>query len=240
MPGWSSRASGCRRSRPTRPFAPVCRAFPVHGARRRRSGRRGSPCGRDGARGAHILDAGCGPGRLGGYLAAAGHDAVGVDVDPTLIEAAEQDHPGHAGLSATSAELDCPRGITDPFDVIVSAGNVMTSPPAPGSRCWVGCAPTCGPTVERCSVRRRPRLPVRRVLPGRGRGRFRGRPAAVHVGFATVHRRRRLRRDPSAGIGSGRWLDRVDAAFVTSRQPRRRDRRFDGAGKSTAPKDAKS
>lgn len=44
-------------------------------------------------RGARILDAGCGPGRLVGDL----------------------------------AELDLPaRGITDPFDVIVSAGNVMT------------------------------------------------------------------------------------------------------------------
>jgi len=78
-------------------------------------------------RGAHILDAGCGPGRLGGYLAAAGHDVVGVDVDPTLIEAAEQDHPGPRWLVGDLAELDLPaRGITDPFDVIVSAGNVMT------------------------------------------------------------------------------------------------------------------
>jgi len=45
-------------------------------------------------RGARILDAGCGPGRLGGHLAAIGHDVVGVDVDPVLIEAAEHDHPG--------------------------------------------------------------------------------------------------------------------------------------------------
>lgn len=78
-------------------------------------------------RGARILDAGCGPGRLGGYLAAAGHDVVGVDVDPTLIEAAEQDHPGPRWLVGDLAELDLPgRGITEPFDVILSAGNVMT------------------------------------------------------------------------------------------------------------------
>lgn len=78
-------------------------------------------------RGAHILDAGCGPGRLGGYLAAAGHHVVGVDVDPTLIEAAEQDCPGPTWLVGDLAELDLPaRGITDPFDVILSAGNVMT------------------------------------------------------------------------------------------------------------------
>ncbi|CAM4463968.1 Magnesium-protoporphyrin O-methyltransferase [Mycobacterium basiliense] len=78
-------------------------------------------------RGARILDAGCGPGRLGGYLVAAGHHVVGVDVDPQLIEAAKQDHPGPHWLVGDLAELDlCTRGITEPFDVIVSAGNVMT------------------------------------------------------------------------------------------------------------------
>jgi SAM-dependent methyltransferase len=78
-------------------------------------------------RGARILDAGCGPGRLGGYLADAGHHVVGVDVDPALIAAAEQDHPGPRWLVGDLAELDLPaRGIAEPFDVIVSAGNVMT------------------------------------------------------------------------------------------------------------------
>jgi SAM-dependent methyltransferase len=75
---------------------------------------------------ARILDAGCGPGRLGGYLAAAGHRVVGVDVDPALIAAAEQDYPGPQWLVGDLAELDLPeRGITEPFDIIVSAGNVM-------------------------------------------------------------------------------------------------------------------
>ncbi len=79
------------------------------------------------ARGARILDAGCGPGRVGGYLARAGHRVVGVDVDPALIEAAEQDHPGPHWVVGDLAELDLPaRGITEPFDIIVSAGNVMT------------------------------------------------------------------------------------------------------------------
>lgn len=78
-------------------------------------------------RGAHILDAGCGPGRLGGYLAAAGHRVVGVDVDPVLIEAAEHDHPGPRWLVGDLAELDLPaRGVTEPFDLIMLAGNVMT------------------------------------------------------------------------------------------------------------------
>src|SRR3712207_5424138 len=78
-------------------------------------------------RGARILDAGCGSGRLGGYLASAGHHVVGVDVDPVLIEAAQQDHPGPRWLVGDLAELDLPaRGIREPFDGIVCAGNVMT------------------------------------------------------------------------------------------------------------------
>jgi len=79
------------------------------------------------ARGSRILYAGCGPGRIGGYLAAAGHEVVGVDVDPALIAAAEEDHPGPRWLVGDLAELDLPaRGIPEPFDLIVSAGNVMT------------------------------------------------------------------------------------------------------------------
>lgn len=78
-------------------------------------------------RGARILDAGCGPGRVGAALAAAGHEVVGVDVDPVLIEAAEEDHPGPLWLVGDLAELDLPaRGVTERFDALVCAGNVMT------------------------------------------------------------------------------------------------------------------
>ena len=52
------------------------------------------------SRGARILDAGCGPGRVGGYLAAAGHDVVGVDVDPALIAAASLSNPRFPPLPA--------------------------------------------------------------------------------------------------------------------------------------------
>lgn len=77
-------------------------------------------------RGARILDAGCGPGRVGAALAARGHTVVGVDVDPVLVRAANSDHPGPMWLVGDLAELDLPaRGITEPFDVIVCAGNVM-------------------------------------------------------------------------------------------------------------------
>ncbi len=77
-------------------------------------------------RGARILDAGCGPGRLGGHLHRQGHTVVGVDVDPALIEAAQADHPGPTWLVGDLAHLDLPaRGVTEPFDVAVAAGNVM-------------------------------------------------------------------------------------------------------------------
>lgn len=85
-------------------------------------------------RGSRVLDAGCGPGRTGGWLARAGHSVVGVDVDPVLIAAAEQDHPGPRWLVGDLAELDLPaRGIHEAFDVVVSAGNVMAFL-APGTR----------------------------------------------------------------------------------------------------------
>jgi SAM-dependent methyltransferase len=79
------------------------------------------------ARGARVLDAGCGPGRVGAFLAEAGHTVVGVDVDPVLIAAAEEDRPGPTWLVGDLAELDLPsQGIQEGFDAIVCAGNVMT------------------------------------------------------------------------------------------------------------------
>lgn len=77
-------------------------------------------------RGARILDAGCGPGRLGGWLHQQGHTVVGVDADPKLIEAAVADHPGPRWLVSDLAHLDLDAvGEPEPFDAIVVAGNVM-------------------------------------------------------------------------------------------------------------------
>jgi SAM-dependent methyltransferase len=78
-------------------------------------------------RGARVLDAGSGTGRIGGHLAAVGHDVVGVDGDPVLVAEAEKEHPGARWLVGDLAELDLAASdVTEPFHVIVCAGNVMT------------------------------------------------------------------------------------------------------------------
>jgi len=77
-------------------------------------------------RGARVLDGGCGPGRVGGELHRRGHTVVGVDADPELIAAAEEDHPGPRWLTADLSELDLPSmGEPEPFDGAVLAGNVL-------------------------------------------------------------------------------------------------------------------
>lgn len=78
------------------------------------------------ARNSRILDAGCGPGRVGAFLHVLGHDVVGADLDPELIAAAEVDHPGPTWLVGNLAELDLGADGIEPFDVIVCAGNVVT------------------------------------------------------------------------------------------------------------------
>jgi 2-polyprenyl-3-methyl-5-hydroxy-6-metoxy-1,4-benzoquinol methylase len=80
-------------------------------------------------RGSRVLDAGCGTGRLSGALQARGHEVVGVDIDPALIEAAEADHPGPHYVVADLSELALDQ---DPFDAALLAGNVLVFV-APGS-----------------------------------------------------------------------------------------------------------
>jgi 2-polyprenyl-3-methyl-5-hydroxy-6-metoxy-1,4-benzoquinol methylase len=92
-------------------------------------------------RGARVLDAGCGQGRVGAELAARGHRVVGVDADAGLIQAARADHPDLEWVVADLADLDLAdldlsgldlSGLDlsadgDPglFDAAVMAGNVM-------------------------------------------------------------------------------------------------------------------
>lgn len=78
-------------------------------------------------RGSRILDAGCGSGRIGGWLAARGHQVLGIDLDPHLIAVAQEDYPQAqwlAGNLADSAVFDLD-GSRRQFDIIVSAGNVV-------------------------------------------------------------------------------------------------------------------
>ncbi|WP_166134154.1 class I SAM-dependent methyltransferase [Nocardioides ochotonae] len=76
-------------------------------------------------RGARILDAGCGTGRLSGELAARGHIVVGLDADPVLIEAARVDHPGPTYGVVDLSELELADVGEEPVDLVVCAGNVM-------------------------------------------------------------------------------------------------------------------
>ncbi|NPC97340.1 bifunctional 2-polyprenyl-6-hydroxyphenol methylase/3-demethylubiquinol 3-O-methyltransferase UbiG [Nocardioides sp. zg-DK7169] len=76
-------------------------------------------------RGARILDAGCGAGRLSGELAARGHTVVGLDADPVLIEAARVDHPGPTYGVVDLSELELADVGGEPVDLVVCAGNVM-------------------------------------------------------------------------------------------------------------------
>lgn len=80
-----------------------------------------------------ILDAGCGPGRIGAELHARGHTVVGVDVDAELVAAATADHPGPQWTVADLADLALG---APPFDAAVLAGNVMIFL-APGSEARV-------------------------------------------------------------------------------------------------------
>ena len=74
-----------------------------------------------------ILDAGCGFGRHAAWLHAQGHAVVGVDGDDELIADARALRPGATWLGQDLNELDLPSvGVTEPFDVILCAGNVVT------------------------------------------------------------------------------------------------------------------
>ncbi|MBC3185590.1 class I SAM-dependent methyltransferase [Corynebacterium sp. zg-331] len=72
---------------------------------------------------ARILDAGCGTGRLGGWLAQRGHRVHGVDLDPVLIDYARADYPestwevGDLGVDPLERQA---------YNAVVCAGNVMT------------------------------------------------------------------------------------------------------------------
>jgi ribosomal protein L11 methylase PrmA len=78
------------------------------------------------APGSHVLDAGCGTGRVAAELHRRGHRVVGVDVDPVLLDACRADHPGPLWIEADLSRFDLgAEGVAEPFDGIVVAGNVL-------------------------------------------------------------------------------------------------------------------
>jgi SAM-dependent methyltransferase len=78
------------------------------------------------APGSRVIDAGCGPGRVGAVLHARGHRVVGVDVDSVLIDAAREDHPDVTWLVSDLVELNLASfGELELFDAAVLAGNVL-------------------------------------------------------------------------------------------------------------------
>jgi 2-polyprenyl-3-methyl-5-hydroxy-6-metoxy-1,4-benzoquinol methylase len=73
-----------------------------------------------GDRKVRLLDAGCGTGRLAIEMVKRGHHAVGVDLDPDMIELAATKAPHVNWHVADLSKLS----LGDKFDVIVMAGNI--------------------------------------------------------------------------------------------------------------------
>lgn len=82
-------------------------------------------------RGAAVLDAGCGTGRVAGELARRGHDVLGIDSDASMLDVARRS----TGVRWALADL-ATLGLPERFDLIVAAGNVMVFL-APGTEAQV-------------------------------------------------------------------------------------------------------
>ena len=80
-------------------------------------------------RGARILDAGSGMGRIGAALRARGHDAYGVDLDAGLVEQSRATYPDLPVTQARLEQLDrafmSAHGMPATYDLVVCVGNVM-------------------------------------------------------------------------------------------------------------------
>jgi SAM-dependent methyltransferase len=87
----------------------------------------------------HVLDAGCGTGRVAIELVRRGTPAVGVDVDPSMLATARARAPGLRFRQADLSDPDLDLGLR--FDLVVMAGNVPLFTPAGTQAALVaGCA----------------------------------------------------------------------------------------------------
>jgi len=80
-------------------------------------------------RGARILDAGSGMGRIGAALRRAGHHAVGDDLDAGLLQQSRAAYPdlpvAQARLETLNAGFFAAHGMPTDYDLVVCVGNVM-------------------------------------------------------------------------------------------------------------------
>ena len=74
-----------------------------------------------------MLDAGCGTGRVAIELARRGHDVVGVDLDPAMLDLACDKAPDLAWIRGDLSDVvvSGDAGERRQFDAAVAAGNVM-------------------------------------------------------------------------------------------------------------------
>ncbi|MBB6628695.1 class I SAM-dependent methyltransferase [Nocardioides sp. KIGAM211] len=119
-------------------------------------------------RGARVLDAGAGMGRVGAALAARGHRVVAAEPDAALVAQARRTYPDlevvESDILGLSADLLAGRGLPPTYDLVVCVGNVMIYLAeaterdvlarlrgllAPGGRVLVGFHPVGGPTTSR-------------------------------------------------------------------------------------------
>lgn len=81
-------------------------------------------------RGARILDAGAGMGRVGAALLARGHRVVAAEPDPALVAQSRSTYPElvvvPAEILALDPELLAGAGAPEAFDLVVCVGNVIT------------------------------------------------------------------------------------------------------------------
>lgn len=71
---------------------------------------------------ARVLDAGCGTGRVAIELARRGYDTVGIDAEPSMLDAARAKAPELEWILDDLSKAPLPEAH---FDLVVAAGNVM-------------------------------------------------------------------------------------------------------------------